>query len=291
MNRAIKVVVGYDGSECADRALEDLGRAGIPDGSDLIVLSVSEWFPTPVGVSGVEGLAVQPSGDQSVATELAERGASLIKASYPNWNVQAEGYAGSPAHEIIRRAEDWGADLIVVGSHGRGVVGRLVLGSISQQIVHTARCSVRIARPQERKEIVNIVLGIDGSDYTDRLLEVLVSRSWNSGTSVSLVSAAEFSYDQKEENAILQRLQELHERIEAKLKEHHLDVRSVIDTAMIHPKRLLLSEAEKIDADMIMLGARGLTGVERFILGSVSTAVAMQAKCSVEIVHKALSIG
>ena len=289
MNRAMKVVVGYDGSDCAEKALQDLSKAGIPDGSEVIVLSVSEWFPVPIGVGGAEGLAVQSFGDKGFAVELAERGASKIQASHPSWNTRAEGYVGSPAHEIVRRAEEWGADLIVVGSHGRSAIGRFLLGSVSQQVIHTAQCSVRIARSQEGEaatEGVNIILGIDGSEYSERLLEVLLNRNWNSSTSVSIISSAEFSYDQQEEGAILQRLQEIHQSIELKLKERNLSVRSVIDTAMIHPKRLLLSESEKINADAIIIGARGLTGFERFVLGSVSTAVAMQAKCSVEIVHK-----
>ncbi len=53
---------------------------------------------------------------------------------------------GRPAEMIVEAAKEWGADLVVVGSHGRGFWGRLTLGSVSNAVVHHAPCSVLIAR-------------------------------------------------------------------------------------------------------------------------------------------------
>ncbi len=289
MSRAMKVVVGYDGSDCADRALKDLERGGIPDGSEVLVLSVSEWFPVPIGLGGSEGMGMEPTESGEIAVALARRGAEKLKASHPTWEIRSEGYIGSPAHEIVSRAEDWGGELIVVGSHGRGTVGRFLLGSVSQQVLHTSRCSVRVARPREDRgpeAPPRLMLAIDGSDYSEAVLEAMLLRNWQIGTTVRIVSAAEFSYDSEEEAAILKRLEELHRKFTGTLQARNFDVQSVIDTKMMHPKRLILDQAEQMRADCIFMGARGLSGFERFILGSVSTGVAMQAKCSVEIIHK-----
>ncbi|MCB0712707.1 MAG: universal stress protein [Ignavibacteriae bacterium] len=290
MSRAMRIIIGYDGSECADRGIKDLERAGIPEGSDVLVLSVAEWFPVPIGVGGSEGIGLEPTESGELAVELARRGAAIVKSTHPTWNVTSEGYTGSPAHEIVRRAEEWGAELIVVGSHGRGAVGRLLLGSVSQQIIHSAHSSVRIARPNDEKSAdapLRLILAVDGSGYSEVILDALLLRSWPTGTVVHILSSAEFSYDSEEEESILTRLTLLHQNISEKLSQSGFEVESTIDTKMMHPKRMILVEAERSNADCIFMGARGLSGFERFILGSISTGVAMQAKCSVEIVHKA----
>jgi nucleotide-binding universal stress UspA family protein len=60
--------------------------------------------------------------------------------------VSTEVLRGSPKHAIIEEAERWGADLIVVGSHGYSALERFLLGSVSQSIAHHAKCSVEIVR-------------------------------------------------------------------------------------------------------------------------------------------------
>ena len=285
----MKIVVGYDGSKCADRAIRDLELAGIPDGSEVLVISVSEWFPLPPGVGGTEGLGLESEESGEIAQVLAQRAAEELKSLHPNWSISSEGYSGSPANELVHRAETWGAELMVVGSHGRGAMGRFLLGSVSQQILHSAtHTSIRVARPdQERKEeeSLRLILAVDGSSYSGSILDALLNRVWPEGTSVLIVSSAEFSYDSEEEQTLLTRLRNLHETIEERLLARGLKAESIIDTKMLHPKKFILTEAEQMNADCIFMGARGLTGFERFILGSTSTGVAMQAKCSVEIVR------
>jgi nucleotide-binding universal stress UspA family protein len=65
-------------------------------------------------------------------------------------SISTEVLRGSPAQRIVERAEEWGADLIVVGSHGRGFWGRL-LGSVSNGVVHHAPCSVLVVRKPKDK--------------------------------------------------------------------------------------------------------------------------------------------
>src|SRR4030095_7176779 len=80
------------------------------------------------------------------AKERAEEGGARVREMFPSWKVSAEA-TSEPAHRgLLSRSEAWGADLIVVGSHGRSALARAVLGSVSQQVVHGAHCSVRIGR-------------------------------------------------------------------------------------------------------------------------------------------------
>ena len=60
--------------------------------------------------------------------------------------LTTEVLCGPPAQEIVQQAEDWGADLVVVGSHGYGFWSRALLGSVSNSVVHHAPCSVLVVR-------------------------------------------------------------------------------------------------------------------------------------------------
>jgi nucleotide-binding universal stress UspA family protein len=286
----MRVLVGYDKSECADNAVADLASAGIPDGSEVRIVTVSDWFPVPVAVGGAEVLAAQPVGDVEGAESIAKAGADIISSEHPGWDVKFEGHIGSPAHEILRRATEWNADLIVVGSHGYGKLGRLFMGSVSQQILHGADRSVRIARsPKKEKPTgagVTILAGIDGSIYTEAIVDTLVARAWPENSNVVLVTSSEYSYDAQESKKIHAELQELHEKVSKQLGDAGLPCTSIINTDMVHPRELILDEAEKNNVDVIFIGARGLTGFERFVLGSVSAAVALRSDRTVEVVHR-----
>lgn len=283
----MKVILAYDGSECADKAIEGLRFAGIPDGSDVTVVSVSEWFPVPVAVGGSDVQPERPPGNGAEAARLAEVAAQRLKEEHPTWTVGSEGFAGSPAREIVRCAEEKGAELIITGSHGRSAMGRFFLGSVSHQILTSSRCSVRISRDDHKEGTapLSVLVALDGSDYAQAISEGVLHRSWPAETTFTIVSAAEYSYDQNEEEETMEHLERLHAELGEKLKEKGYAAESIIDTGMVHPREVILREAKRAGASCIFLGARGLTRFERFVLGSVSTAVAMRAECSVEIVH------
>jgi nucleotide-binding universal stress UspA family protein len=80
---------------------------------------------------------------EQLAQELVERGrAAGIEVSFLIWT-------GDPGDMIVEAAEAEHADMILVGSHGRGAVGRLFLGSVSEHVVRNAHCPVLVVRPRE----------------------------------------------------------------------------------------------------------------------------------------------
>lgn len=291
MTDRMKVLIAYDGSTCADAALDDLRWAGLPEELDCKVLSVVEtWLPPPSGLEVVEHI----DRDQEFR-ELAARAAVRVSESRPAWEVTAEVAAGSPASVILEKADEWNPDLIVLGAHGRGMLGRFVFGSVSQKVLHEANCSVRVARGQAElpDRPVRLLIGFDGSESAKEAIRAVTARHWPSGCEIRLIYAAwpnpEFG-PQPMVGQIADWIAEEDLRIKnwIETEVRDLNAAGLPTKAFIkpeEPKRLLIAEAESWKADCIFIGARGLGRLERLRLGSVSSAVAARAHCSVEVVR------
>ena len=178
----MKILIAYDGSECADAALTDLQRAGLPQQAEVHLLSVyAEWMPEATSFGMVDtGAARQVQEWEKGALAMVRRARTMLKAPFPEWEIYTETATGSPAGLILHRAEELKADLIVVGSHGRSAFGRLVLGSVSQKVLHGAHCIVRIARGRvvARARVVRARRGQQGKRTHLRVGRRGVLRRW-----------------------------------------------------------------------------------------------------------------
>lgn len=222
--------------------------------------------------------------------EQSQRAADRLKQVFPSWAILAEAAADSPGWGVIRWAEGWDgasrADLVIIGAAGKSVIGRVLLGSVSHKVVTYVRCSVRVARvtAASKDRNLRLVLGADGSPDALTALQAICSRNWPPGTEVRVVCAVDSrmitpwpgvsSVDGAEAIA---------ERAADELRGVGLAVSTHVTKG--EPQRELLKQAEETAADCVFVGAQGLSRVERILLGSVSTAVAMRAACSVEVVR------
>lgn len=296
----MKILIGYDGSECADAALKDLLRAGLPDKAEAVVLSAVDVFiPPKPDVKDIDDPFVNyvPHGVKMArkrareafeeAKVFAERAGETVRLLFPDWTVETEARADTPHWAIIAKAEEWKPELIVVGSHGRSALGRAILGSVSQKVLYETACSVRIARGRERSddEPVRLILGLDGSPDSDAMIETVASRNWKTGTEIVLITAVEtFRHDAEEPDIQLNRVRDLQTFATEKLTAAGISVSAMITEE--DPKHFLVRHAEFWKADCIFLGAKGHPFLERFLLGSVSSSVAARAHCSVEVVRR-----
>jgi nucleotide-binding universal stress UspA family protein len=297
----MKILIAYDGSSHADAAVADLANAGMPAKGEARVLTIADVvMPPSFPVRLVAGELEPPflgdapphaSGALRSAYETACQGADRVKAILPGWSVEATALADSAAWGVIREADTWQPDLVVVGSHGRGALARFVMGSVSHKVLTEGRCSVRIARPRKeaRSAAPRIIVAVDGSRGSDAALEAVARRRWKKGTEALLLCVFEsrmaiapphaFSDQIAEKRAMLE-----HAAAGLGASNPELSVATLLREGDATP--LLLEEAEEWSADCIFLGARGLGAMDRMLLGSVSTAVAMRAHCSVELVQE-----
>src|SRR5690606_21596564 len=127
-------LIAYDGSSCAAEAIEDLQRAGLPrDNVEAVVMTVADIWP---GVPGTDYPKRYPEAAERArrraeaaleeARTLAAAGREQILRLFPGWHSRAETVSDSPYWGLIKKAHDWQADLLVLGTRGRSPVGRLV---------------------------------------------------------------------------------------------------------------------------------------------------------------------
>jgi nucleotide-binding universal stress UspA family protein len=298
----MKILIAYDGSDCAESAIDDLKRAGLPRRAEAVALTIAEeLFPAPTSIGGVETtFAKDLLEEEKDSLALARRARSRIHQLFPGWEISAEAGIGSPGSEIIARADEWRPDLIVVGSHGRTALGRMFFGSVSQKLINEARCSVRVARGRivEPDVPARIIVGVDGSEEADAAVEEIASRDWPDGSEVRIVNSAWTIPSASDPGTavnlaewIAQETERVNKVVEGaadKLGSAGLKVSIVVKEQ--EPKALLCSEAEDLMADCIFVGARGMGRLERFLIGSVSLGVAARAHCSVEVVRSGRAV-
>jgi nucleotide-binding universal stress UspA family protein len=312
----MKILIAYDGSDCADAALDDLQRAGLPVAAEAQIISVAEvWLPPPPPSSyeileranevkvpaDFKRVYARGCAAMKAALALAERASDRVKMNFPGWKVFADASCGSPAWEVVFRADEWKPDLVVVGSHGRTALGRFVLGSVSQRVLTEARCSVRIARGriEEPGTPVRIIVGIDGSPGSEEAVCAVAARTWPTNSEVKLVVVD----DPLVPSIVGDIIPPLAETIEESNTEDRAwaekmlaqsaamlsetEIKVTTEMRQGDPKKELPQAAEEWSADCIFVGSAGFSNrFERFVLGSISAAVAARAHCSVEVVRK-----
>ncbi|MCI0337756.1 MAG: universal stress protein [Acidobacteria bacterium] len=284
----MKLLIADDGSDCAKAALDDLRRAGLPKKAQAIVVSVADvWIP-------ITEKYLNPFEE---AAAIAQQAGARVRSYFPDWEVSSEALSGSPARAIIEKADAWQPDLIIVGSHGRSALGQLLLGSVSQKIATEANCSVHIARPKLLSETlpVRILLAFDGSLDANEAVQRIAERLWPSKSEIRVIAVLP---PRLSTTPLLPWTPEQIKTREADARKwmegqvaaavESLQISGCVVSTVItegNPMRVLLDEASGWGADCIFIGARGHHRLERFLLGSVATALISRAPCTVEIVR------
>lgn len=304
----MRMIIGFDGTPAAEKMLRDLERAGLPETAQATLLTLVEpWARFAEPASGPGGWPNAAAREQyrrqleqilKSARAKAEKAAQSLARRFPGWKVSAQADLDAPAHGLLTRAEKAKAALIVVGSHGRGLFGRTLLGSVSEKVIKHASVNVRVSRAgsKPRTAAPRVIVAVDGSSASLRAAEAAAQRAWPKGTKVRVIGVVDPRYLEGTflgaDMGVLAPLPGSEartwlERSLAKAARVFTGTGIPVETEVLtgEPRRELLKAAKAWKADGIFLGASGLTGVERLLLGSVSSALAAHAPCSVEIVR------
>lgn len=251
-------LVGVDGSAESGEAARQAARLAETEG-ELTLLSAYDIAPAIVGGTGI---GVPAYFDEDLQRERATKALQQARERIPGDDRATEKLArGCPWDELIREAKREQSTLIAVGSHGVGRALGIVIGSTATEVVHKAPCSVLVAREAGPEFPRRIVVGVDGSPESAAAYAAARHLSERYGAELWPVVAHGGKGVDKS-------------RVAAILDHHHEDLPDEPVPALV---------AATADADLLVVGSRGLHGVRS--LGSVSERAAHQARSSVLIVR------
>jgi nucleotide-binding universal stress UspA family protein len=142
----MKILIGVDDSTFSQAAVESVAQRTWKPGTQVKVVSAVDTHFTPS--LGEEGVV---ENHYQVARRVIDRMLASLRASGNQFDLTGDIIEGAPKQVLLEEAEAWGADLIVVGSHGRRGLDRFLLGSVSQAVALHARCSVEIVRAPDHR--------------------------------------------------------------------------------------------------------------------------------------------
>lgn len=281
----MKLLIAVDSAISAEVLVGAVGGRPWPDGTTAQVLSVVADADVPEEVWRAEGY-----GKRAVRREMERRGeqiTALAVERLKEFGIPAEVLVtrGDPRHLIPFFARKWSSDLILVRAHVRKDFEHWMLGSVARAVVTTAPCTVQIVRdPGEDRahtpdSVRRVLLATDGSETSAAAARALAERPWPEGSEFRVLSVEEpwalrsSGVSNAEAVGSAERL-----LASAGLKATGAVLKG-------NAKEVILDEARRWGADLIVVGSHGRRGFRRLLLGSVSEAVAMNAHCSVVVVR------
>jgi len=300
----VKILLAVDGSRYSEAAVDLVGALRIRRKADATILTV---IPEHVFLGGhnlVDLLErfdslkaqVRKAEDERASELLAKLSKSLGTRGL---KVETLLHRGSPADEIIKTCRSIPADLVLVGFKGTSDTPEFLLGSVAHKVIKYAPCSVLVVK-RETKAINRVLVPLDGSKHSDETVQFLLRIPLPPHTEVLVMMVVQsfaaafikaYTLDLERDRQIITELQKAEEEAaerllaEAGRQFRNGGYRVSAILARGEPSREILREAAQRNVDLIALGAKGLTGVRSFLLGSVAQRIARYAKPSVLIVR------
>ncbi|MDP3720162.1 MAG: universal stress protein [Acidobacteriota bacterium] len=285
------VLVASDGSLSATAAVVSARRFPWPEATRAFVAIAR----------GRDDHQARPSVRASLdraAEIVAESTVEALRGRWPD--VRAKVIPGLPVDAIVTRAKAVGADVIVLGWRGHGAVRRLMAGSVSRGVVRSAPCSVLVVR-RAVSQIQNVVIGFDGSAPARRAVDLVARLQVPTGGRVTLVTAADTM--RATSNSLLPA--DVRGEVAAEVarinRRRLATARAQLATAgntlraagwktqaritTLDPLKSLLAAVSDTDATLLVVGARGVTGLKRLLLGSVAEGALDRSPAPVLIVR------
>jgi nucleotide-binding universal stress UspA family protein len=197
----MKLLLAFDGSEPAENALKDLAWAGLPANTQARILTVippilpqEALLRQPYAMQGfpdtfAEVVVRNRLKSESNLMAKASAASRNLKRMFGGWKIAVECVKGAPPQEILKRADGYKPDLIVMGSRGWTLTGKLLIGSVAEKVLLHSRWNTRIGKGKTRKlGPPRLLIGFDGSKESMLAVEAVADRDWPKGTLVQITA-------------------------------------------------------------------------------------------------------
>jgi nucleotide-binding universal stress UspA family protein len=262
-----RVLAGTDGSPRAEEAVRQSAR-------------LASATQAPLEIAFVIDTGRSHDGNVELEAETALQRATAIAAEA---GVEADVriLAGDPAKTLISEAEEEGADLIGIGPDAGLLGGAIRIGQTAARVLGEARCSVLVARPATPEFPSRIACGVDGSETSAGTAALAAGVASATGAELRLIHVIPVFRGDNTEWTLGEGEPSPPELEPAEQAAIARGVQPVREMAMGRPENALLEAASRNGTDLLVVGYRGVRGVRKVLLGSVSEHAAHHARCSV----------
>lgn len=250
----------------------------------------AEGYQTPLLLATV----IDPDsseGSDSEGSGTLERLAALV-SRLAEWGLQADTLlsTGQPAQMIVEVASQEGCDLIAMSTHGRGGLGRAILGSVTDEVIRTSDLPTLVIAPerarsywQDGERMSTILVPLDGSDLGESVLPYVESLAHTLSLEVGLVRVTMGAVSAPYSGAILHMGGgDVNEEIEAKYMEYLDEIGARLSAKGLEVRSKVLfgaaeyeitKEAKEMPGNIVVIATHGRSGLGRWTKGSVADAV------------------
>lgn len=239
--------------------------------SQLILLEILEYN---LGYTGLAPEAVI-QWEQEVTADL-----SGIKAEAEALGIPAEiviRQADQAFAAIVEEAQKLEADLIIMGRHGRRGLTKFLMGSVTERVIGLSPVNVMVVPQDWPLAWERVLIAHDGSPYSETAWEAALEMVKRLNARLIGVSAAREEGELPEAEAIVQRMLMRANRVGIPM-EIHVEVGA--------PDDVIVQTAQRTEANLILMGSHGRTGLKRLLMGSTTARVIGQAPCPVLVVKR-----
>ena len=306
------VLVPLDGTDLAEGILPYVVRIARGAGARITLLTVvdPDMLEVPGTLRGESSGRSVPAGERAQArVRRHEESGPFLQQILENVERRAEAslrevadglreqgveadvkiVLGTPAEKIVTFAEDEGCDLIAMSTHGRNLIARGVLGSVTDKVIHSVSVPVLTITPERAQryhqdpgaEMTSLLAPLDGSDLAESVLPYVERLALSMSLRVTLVKALRldnsssaylegmaYATDANIQLDVEQESSEYLGEIAAGLREKgvQVDTRVILGT----PASAIADYSHEIDCDVIAMATHGRSGLSRWVLGSVT---------------------
>ena len=283
-----KILLATDGSEEAEMAATTAVNLANNTHSELHILTVGPGYPAyDVRVPEVaEELRQQTQEILDEQTKKIEQAGGKIAQRHLRLAEHHPGFEHHPSDDVVRVAEEIGAGLIVLGSRGLGGVRRALMGSVSDSVVRHAHCPVMVVRGEPVAFPTKILLATDGSKEAELAATAAAELAKSTASELQVAHvAAQYPYARAAGEELPDVAQQVLDEQVSRLQHAGVTVAEA-HVRVGPPAAVIVALTEHMGAHLIIMGSRGMGGIRRALMGSVSDSVVRHAHCAVMVVRE-----
>jgi nucleotide-binding universal stress UspA family protein len=284
MGKYNKILVAMDGSEASKNALRQSFKLALDEKRWITVVSINPPYQGDLALIGVSNIGEVLKGPGEKILAEAQKIADEEKAT-----IKTRLEEGDPFKKIIEIAEEERCDLIVMGRRGMSRLERALMGSVTAKVIGHFKGKTLVIPRDSTIGWKTILVATDGSKYSEAAVEEAINYAKSYEGSLKVVTAVDVT-EEFEANApdlvdkLIEKAKSILNEVKKKAEDAGIPTETLVRQG--EPYKVIIDIAKQVNADIIIMGSHGRTGLTRLFMGSVTSRVIGHTPYPVMIVNK-----